>query len=94
MLERLCYFSQRWSEEHEAGAARGLHPHHLLWLQPDLPCSDGRQGGAEGRRESLDQQSLQLCGLRLVLLPLPLPSQRPPDLSVLGKIANPGILPK
>ena len=91
MLARLCYFSQRWTAEYEAAAARGLHPHHLLQLQQDLARRHGRQGGAEGRREPLEQQALQLSRLRLVLL-LPPPCQRPPR--VLEKISNPGILPK
>ena len=86
----VAYFSQRWSAEHEAAAARGLHPHHPLRLQPDLTGSHGGQGGTEGRRASLEQQTLQRSWVSPLLLLPPPPPLRPGHLSVLEKISNPG----
>ena len=51
--------SQCWAAEHEATAARGLHPDHRL-LQQGRPGRHGGQGGAEGRRGSLGWPLLQL----------------------------------
>ena len=91
-LDRLLlFFSQCWSAEYEAPAARGLHPHHPLRLQPGLTGRHGGQGGAEGRRAALEQQTVQWGRAPP---PPPLQSgQRHLDLSVLEKVANLMILP-
>ena len=72
--------SQCWTAEYEAPATRGLHPDRgLLWRGPRR---HGRQGGAEGRRGSLEwpllQLSLSTCEPPA---PLPFPLQPPRYLS-------------
>ena len=74
ILKYFILISQCWAAEHEAAAARGLHPDHRL-VQQGRAGRHGRQGGAEGRGGSVGWPLLQL---RLTTSPYHL--QPPPHL--------------